>query len=120
MSWCRWSSMEFSCDLYVFESNAGVEVHVAGRRYVIDRSSLPPGGQFGSAAWRERHQALGDRLRACQDDDDFEPIELPHAGESRVFATPVEAADWIDELEDLGYVVPPGMTDEWREEARRG
>lgn len=113
MSWCRWSSIEFACDLYVYESDAGVEVNVAGRRSLIDRSSLPPGGEFASEAWIARHQALMARLR---DDDDYEVIDLPHAGESRTFGDLDAAADFIDGLEALGYVVPPGMTDEMRQE----
>ena len=112
MSWCRWSSMEFACDLYVFDSAYGVEVNVARRRHVIDRSTLPPGDDdICSDASFARHRALTDLLNSCEE---YEVIDLPHAGEWRVFDELSEAADFIDELAALGYVVPPGMTDEMR------
>ena len=34
MSYCRWSSMGGQCDLYVYESRDGIEIHVSTRRWV--------------------------------------------------------------------------------------
>lgn len=36
MSFCRWSSMNFSCDLYCYESEQGYVTHVAVNRTVGD------------------------------------------------------------------------------------
>jgi len=33
MSYCRWSSNNFNCDLYCYHSDWGFETHVAGGRY---------------------------------------------------------------------------------------
>jgi hypothetical protein len=112
MSWCRWSSLDFRCDLYVYESMSGVEVHVAGGRYDLDYDLLPAAVSIldDQDAWRVRH----DLLSALIADAETVAIDLPHARDSRTFDTLVEAACWIDELAGLGYVVPPGMTDEMR------
>jgi len=36
MSFCRWSSMDFGCDLYCYESDQGYVTHVANSRVVGD------------------------------------------------------------------------------------
>lgn len=40
MSFCRWSSMDFSCDLYCYESGEGFVTHVASSRVVGDIPKL--------------------------------------------------------------------------------
>lgn len=114
MSWCRWSSMEFDCDLYVYESVEGIEVHVAKLRLDIDRDALPPGGELCTAECRARQEAL----RRAIDIATHYPIGLPHDGETRIFDELSEAADWIDQLAELGYHIPPGMTAQMRSEAK--
>jgi len=32
MSYCRWSTDNFNCDIYAYESDAGYEIHVANNR----------------------------------------------------------------------------------------
>lgn len=115
MSWCRWSSMDFACDLYVYDAIEGVVVHVGGARPVFDRTQLPPPVSLldDAEAWLERHNLLMRLLETAE----TVPIDLPHAGDDRTFDTLAEAADWIDELTSLGYVVPEGMTAEMRADA---
>lgn len=102
--------MDFQCDLYVYESSAGVEVDVASNRHVVDRSGLPPAVSVVDDEWLHRHWVLMKLLDSAV----LVPIDLPHAGEWRTFDTLGEAADWIDFLETLGYVVPQGMTTDMR------
>lgn len=117
MSWCRWSSDNFACDLYVYDGYDGTVVHVARRRYEFDRTGLPEvdhstPDRFARSLvnrWTETRRRLHEESRTV-------PIYLPHAGTSRVFATPADAADWIDELAALGYQVPDGLTDDMRSE----
>lgn len=40
MSFCRWSSMDFQCDLYCYESDQGFVTHVAKTRVVGDIPKL--------------------------------------------------------------------------------
>ena len=41
MSYCRYSSDNWMCDVYVYEAADGVCVHVAGSRYVTPIPKLP-------------------------------------------------------------------------------
>lgn len=43
MSYCRWSSMNFKCELYAYESEEGFVIHVAGNKVVGD---VPPLADF--------------------------------------------------------------------------
>jgi hypothetical protein len=119
MSYCRWSSDDFQCDVYVYESAHGWETHVAGQRPVLDVAALPPApsrtpdGQFDVAAWMVRHHAVMAQLDGCE----RRPIGLPHDGESFTDATPGECADRLEALRALGYNVPQGAIDALREEA---
>lgn len=36
MSYCRWSSMDFKCDLYIYEAEDGIAIHVASNRVIGD------------------------------------------------------------------------------------
>lgn len=116
MSWCRWSSLDWRCDLYVYESERGVEVDVAVRRRIIDPESLPApiDPAVDIDAWAQRADEVHEIVRRA----DMIPIGLPHDGEYRTFDTLDEAADWIDELDRMGYVVPEGMTDQMREDGQ--
>ena len=43
MSYCRWSSDNWTSDVYVYEScDGGYDVHVATKRYVNEIPKLPP------------------------------------------------------------------------------
>lgn len=117
MSYCRWSSNDFDCDLYIYEScDDEWVIHVAGRRPLIDRSTLPPKvhpsedveGRFA------RHRAVMDLLEA---DHDWENIALPYVGETLRLETAAECADKVEELIALGYHVPDGVVEALREDA---
>jgi hypothetical protein len=131
MSYCRWSSDDFKCDLYIYEHVGGFwALHVAGRRHVhtppptyeypeehkkyfdeskkyFDESkksfSLTKEGSEAWLKWEEENNSLVD-------------IDLPHAGETFELSSPGEAADKAEELRALGYHVPQYAIDRLREE----
>lgn len=110
MSYCRWSSDDFNCDVYVFESvYGGWETHVACNRPVFDRSALPeadlPGPDHTRAellAFAERYHALLDAVNNAE----RVPIGLPHDGAVFVDPTPGACARRLIELRETGYIVP--------------
>lgn len=118
MSYCRLSSDDYRCDLYIYQSHRGFETHVAGRRHVLkeplpERIDLPKGftdEQFDK--WCERYRTVGDMVDAA----DLVDIDLPHAGESFLDATPGECADRAEHLRSLGYHVPQDAIDALRTE----
>lgn len=122
MSYCRWSSDDFQCDVYVYGNvHGGVTIHVAKRRTLIDRDKVPrvpddwykpeSGYDMGeiAALFNERHAYF----EACESKE----IGLPHDGESFDLSL-AEASRKLAELKALGYNVPQEVIDELMEEAK--
>jgi hypothetical protein len=116
VSYCRWSSDDFQCDLYIYESVEGFQIHVANNRHVIDRSGLPPEVQVGDEGWADAWVARQMAVMELVKDAPLEPIDLPQAGESFSFKTGAEAADKVEELIAIGYHVPKGVVESLRDE----
>lgn len=117
MSYCRWSSCNFGCDLYVYEdTGGGWTIHVAGNRVV---------GKVPETVWpvdespeaRDRfvttHNVQMEFLATAQ----REPIPLPHAGATFNLPTARACAEKVEELAALGYRVPSYVATDLREEA---
>jgi hypothetical protein len=115
MSYCRWSSDDFQCDVYVYDGGGGWTTHVAGNRPVGAVPPTPP--KRNDPAWPREflaaHQAQMAFLETCE----RVAITLPHAGESFHDDTPGECADRLEMLRALGYKVPQYAIDELRAEA---
>ena len=110
MSYCRWSTNDFGCDLYVYASGDNeYTIHVAGNRAVGNVPKITsdymdagdPKDMVRCEEWRSQHQAQLDWLMDCE----REKITLPYAGES--FYLPQEqAVAKLLELKELGYKFP--------------
>lgn len=125
MSFCRWSSLDFRCDLYVWEGEFGVTVAVAAQRPQFTTrlpSPLPPLPEQASDAeihdWVQKRIARDRRLHKILDTTEFMPIGLSRDGEVYDDLTLDEAADLIDSLTDEGYVAPEGLANRLREYAQ--
>jgi len=113
VSYCRWSSDDWRSDLYVYESDQGVEIHVASNRKpqaffdaLPPRVPCDPHDEAVFARWFER----GQDVRALLDAYESEPIGLPHDGQS--FTVDIEdAAGAVAALALIGYHVPDGVVD---------
>ena len=116
MSFCRWSSDNFDCDVYVYEHcDGGFPIHLASCRLVgveacpkLDTSE-PYDPEAFLASYQAQHAWIADAERA--------PIGLPHDGETWWAATAGECADKLEELRRIGYHVPQYAIDDLRHEA---
>jgi hypothetical protein len=140
MSYCRWSTDLFRCDVYVYESDEGWVTHVAGRKL---KHSVPPeidampqttfkeswARDRAYAAWRDTLpsdevpvsylQADGttrDGLWRSPKDSEYEDLPEPWAGETYVDATPGACADRLEVLRGRGFQVPQSAIDSLRAE----
>jgi hypothetical protein len=116
MSYCRWSSDDFQCDIYCYESDAGFEIHVASHRRVFNEPLPPPldWDNFSAEKFVERWRIVSEMVdRAIS-----VPIGLPHDGESFLVVSAADAAAKLAELKSLGYLVPQSAIDELNEEGR--
>lgn len=105
MSYCRWSSDDFQCDIYCYEGHGGYVIHVATHRYVF-ADPLPAPAQTPDE-WIARHLVVTSMIR----DAATEPIGLQHDGDALHYDTPAETADALMRLRGSGYNVPQAAID---------
>ena len=141
MSYCRWSSMNWRCDVYVYaDCGGGWTTHVAGRRRVVPPIPDLPlmhfpsfGGQWSRDARRmdypTRWHALAAKIvfgfaafwhnrvhMATLHLIPLRPIGLACDGESFNDPSPTDCADRLEQLRAGGYIVPQGAIDALRSE----
>ncbi len=113
MSYCRWSSDDWLCDIYCYESGSGFVTHVAGNRAVGNIPKKPTPTKENMHEWLEAHAAQMAFLADCK----RENIGLPHDGESFDDPDAGSCADRLEELRAIGYNVPQYAIDTLRDEA---
>ena len=116
MSYCRWSSDDYQCDVYAYEHvNGGFMVHVASNR-VVFTSPLPDFVPFEPGRIGEfiaRQQAV----LAMVDSAERADIGLPQDGADYCEPDAGACADRLEQLRGAGYNVPQYAIDALREES---
>jgi hypothetical protein len=113
MSYCRWSSDDFRCDVYCYCDGSGWRIYVAGRRHVPVEPLPDPAPEGDTDAWVERMVRVSQMIQ----DATLVDIGGPLDGESYHEPTPGDAADRLEEIRAAGYIVPQYAIDELRAEA---
>lgn len=113
MSYCRWSSDNWKCDLYCYpDVNGGYTTHIAGNRVV---GAVPEELDILTAepdAWVASHKRAMDWLETAQ----RRPIGLPHDGATFRDATLEEFKARLLMLRAAGYCFPDYVLAEIDEE----
>lgn len=113
MSYCRWSSMDFGCDLYCYEGDQGYMTHVAVNRVVGDVPKI--------SAWRESG-VMEDYLKEYKAQNDFlevalrEPIGLPYDGVTFCDSCLEDFMKTLQLLRKTGYIFPDYVLEGVQEE----
>ena len=110
MSYCRFSSMDFKCDLYVYEAEDCYCVHVATNRIVGDVPPLRWGADPNT--FRESYKAQINFIKEAK----REPIGLEYDGESFYLSSKEELLECLELLKQVGYIFPYEIIEEMREE----
>lgn len=114
MSYCRWSSDNWQCDVYCYEDfSGGFTIHVAGVRVLGDIPKTPVMTKENMAEYLAAHQAQMEFLKTAK----HACIGLPHDEEEFNEATAAACADRLEMLRSVGYHVPQYAIDALREEA---
>ena len=102
MSYCRWSSNDWQCDIYAYEDvMGGYTIHVASNRIVGD---IPKADHIKDIRlWIEAHKKQMDWL---DKNDKREKIGLPYDGESFSEPTLEDFKNRLLELRNIGYKFP--------------
>lgn len=102
MSYCRWSSDDFACDLYAYEAIDGYTIHIANNRVLGDIPKVPWILDVASDVWVAAHMAQQEFLRTAQ----RERIGLPHDGETFVEDDLDDFEERLRYLREIGYKFP--------------
>jgi hypothetical protein len=129
VSYCRWSSDKYGCDVYVYEDvSGGFTCHVAGRR-IINRHEAPhcpdlidyPRGENGEITdealddFMVKHRAYMDWLK---NDAIRENIGLEFDGKSFNVETATSMGNELKLLQTMGYNVPDYVIEALWEEGK--
>jgi hypothetical protein len=113
MSYCRWSSDDFQCDVYVYEDcDSGFTTHVAGYKRIFKEPIPPDVPLEKSNQWLERYG----KVMKIVDEAELVAIGLPCDSESYNDDTASECADRLESLRAMGYRVPQYAIDALRSE----
>ena len=130
MSYCRWSTDDFQCDLYIYEDcNGGWTCLVAGRRRIY-MAPLPPPVSLVSGAidlFMQRHKTVDDMWQAQIDQYGEDAPEnwldlstvSENAGETFNVATPGQMADLVESLLAEGFKAPDYVAQDLRDEQKQ-
>lgn len=123
MSYCRWSTNDYQCDVYVYEdASGGWTTHVARRRWTYT-TPLPepvsiPRHASPDEDWRvwAVRDSVVTRMHGKPAHGYW--TDLPESVAGRTFShdTPGECADNLEALRDAGLNVPQDAIDTLREE----
>lgn len=112
MSYCRFSSDGYQCDVYAYESEMGYEVHVATMKCVFTNAIPECDDVTDVAKLTAWHQAVSRAVESAA----HVPIQSEYAGASETFGTPHDAADYLETIRKTGIRVPQYAIDELRDE----
>ena len=117
MSYCRWSSDNFQCDVYCYgDVNGGYTTHVAANRPVGDVPKTPELDPANIDEYVRASQAQLKWLELCE----RRPIGLPHDGESYNDPDLPSFLARLEGLKAVGYNVPDWVLKNIREEIAEG
>jgi len=116
MSYCRWSSNDFQCDVYVYEHVGGYWViHIAENRTVF-KDPIPPkiDPVKDVNGWIKREKLVTEMSHRSK----REKIGLPYDGETFYESNQLDTANRLKELKKIGYMVPDYAIEELENEAK--
>lgn len=114
MSYCRFSTNDFQCDVYCYQDcDGGFTIHVASLRYVFSQPLPPPVDISDGAAWFARYRIVYEMVNAATQ----EPIGLTYDGETLRAHSAASCAVCLLTLRNMGYRVPQHAIDELLAEA---
>ncbi len=113
MSYCRWSTDDHMCALYVYDSvSGGITIHVAGNRLIYKEPPPESVSYKDIDAFMARHAKVNQMI----DDAERVKIGLPYDGETFDGLSQDQAISKLEELKALGYRFPDYVIDSIRNE----
>jgi hypothetical protein len=108
MSYCRWSSDDFTCDLYAWHDiSDNIVIHCSSNRRVWPEDLLPPkcSDDATTQEWAERFM----EVMKLVDQTELIELDFEYAGERIACGTRSEAIEKFLELREIGYKFPDAV-----------
>lgn len=112
MSYCRFSSENWTSDVYAYQAEEGFVVHVASSRLVGDIPSVPTLGTVADEEWLAAHQ----RQMAALETAERVRINGPYDGQTFTESSALDLGVWLLDIAEKGYRVPQYALDALKEE----
>jgi len=103
MSYCRWGCLGGTSDIYCFQSECGYIIHVASKKIV---GGVPDELMYPKDTTVEEFIEYHKKLREFKQQAQREPIGLPYDSQTFSYDTPEETIEKLEELREVGYIVP--------------
>ena len=123
MSYCRWSSDDFQCDLYCYEDvGGGWTTHVAVNRLILPDVLPPPvqphrdGSEAENQRWAKEWVDRSQAMRPIYDAAKRVPLGLPFDGKSFNDPDLESFLARLLQLREVGYKFPDYVIESVREE----
>lgn len=121
MSYCRWSSDNWQCDVYAYEADYGIVVDVAQRHRMFDPVYPYPLDSLYETLTNqgmEAAQTLMDRQQLAVDHSHWIPLNPRYAGKNYYNLTKYEAANLLKTMKENGIHIPNSAIETLNQEAR--
>lgn len=120
MSYCRFSSEDFSSDVYcIANAGGGYTIYVAGVRCIGDIPKLLPweimDEEYGLRKFTDRFNEQLKFVESCPKEE----IKLQYAGDSLNEPDAVSFLNRLEELRKLGYSIPDYVFEEIKDEIEK-
>lgn len=114
MSYCRFSTDDFQCDLYCYESvNGNYETQVASNRFRF-KIPLPEKVDVGTNEWFKRHDKIMEMVKHA----DKVKIGLPYDGKYFSDSNIEDFYNRLLELKRVGYQFPDYVLEQVKSEIK--
>lgn len=126
MSYCRWSTNDFQCDLYCYEDISGRFYTHVGSRRAHYKAPLPEVVDFifdfenekEREEWAQKYLDRHNLVMKLHEQADFVKIGLPSDGETYCDETLEEFLDTLERLKEEGYIFPDYVIEKVKEEIK--
>lgn len=117
MSYCRFSDMNHTSDVYAYQDEIGFCIMLAQFRY-NKTDNLPPMPKLGSPNFIKEYRQHDMALQKCKDEHGMVMINLPYAGETIHVGTLEAFKEKLLELREIGYKFPDWVLGQVDDELR--
>ena len=116
MSYCRWSSLNYQCDIYAYESEDGYYIHIARLRKMGPQRYLPWQEWIDKEISTEEFFDIYEKFNKELDNSPNVEIGLPFDGETIRCQDEEDFYDTMAKLKEVGYYFPDNVLDMIAEE----